>query len=371
MSITSLSGKHVAIVTSGLGAGGAERVIAQLAAHWVASGARVSILTFDRPEDPIFHPLDSAVEVHRLALHADQSSTIFQRLRTQMRRVLAVRRFYRAAKPDAVFAFLTKISLLTLAAKLGTGVPVVACERNNPERQDAHPLWNAVLQRLYGRAALIVCQTRGSMRCIPTRLHDKVVVIPNPITPYDVTGVRSGCTLVAVGRLTHQKGFDLLIAAFAAVADRHPDWVVEIWGEGPERPALEQQIRQAKLDQRIQLRGQSKRPGSWLETASAFILPSRYEGFPNVLGEAMAAGVPVIAARCDFGPDEIIEDGQTGLLAESENVDALAEAIDQLLSDADLRAALGTNGEKAIRRYAPKTVAMQWDDALKRVVHRS
>ena len=162
MSITSLSGKHVAIVTSGLGAGGAERVIAQLAAHWVASGARVSILTFDRPEDPIFHPLDSAVEVHRLALHADQSSTIFQRLRTQMRRVLAVRRFYRAAKPDAVFAFLTKISLLTLAAKLGTGVPVVACERNNPERQDAHPLWNAVLQRLYGRAALIVCQTRGS-----------------------------------------------------------------------------------------------------------------------------------------------------------------------------------------------------------------
>lgn len=371
MSIADLSGKHVAIVTSGLGAGGAERVIAQLAGHWVANGARVSILTFDRPEDPIFHPLDPAVEVHRLGLHTGQSSGVMQRVRTQARRILAVRRFCRTAKPDAVFAFLTKINLLTLAAKLGTGVPVVACERNNPERQDAHPLWNAVLQRLYGRAALIICQTRGSMRCIPSRLHDRVVVIPNPITPYDVTNVRSGHRLVAVGRLTHQKGFDLLISAFAAIADRHPDWAIDIWGEGPERAALEKQISQANLDERIQLRGQSDQPGGWLETASAFILPSRYEGFPNVLGEAMAAGVPVIAARCDFGPDEIVDDGQTGLLAECENVEALAQAIDQLLADADLRAELGAKGQVAIRRYAPDTVAMQWDDALNRAVRRS
>ncbi len=370
MTATSFSGKHVAIVTSGLGAGGAERVIAQLAAHWVASGARVSILTFDRPSDPIFHPLDPAVEVHRLALHADRSSGVFQRLRLQLRRVAAVRRFCRTEKPDAVFAFLTKVSLLTLAAKLGTGVPVVACERNNPERQATHPLWNAILRRLYGRAALIVCQTRGSMRCIPSRLHDRVVVIPNPIMPYGVGGRLSGNTLVAVGRLTHQKGFDLLIAAFAAVAGRHSDWGVEIWGEGPERDALERQIGQLKLDDRIRLRGQSEKPGSWLETASAFILPSRYEGFPNVLGEAMAAGLPAIAARCDFGPEEIIEHGQTGLLAESENVDALSAAIDQLLSDADLRATLGTQGELAIRRFAPGTVAMQWDEALSRAVRQ-
>ena len=89
------------------------------------------------------------------------------------------------------------------------------------------------------------------------------------------------------------------------------------------------------------------------------------------LGEAMAAGVPVIAARCDFGPDEIVDDGQTGLLAERENVEALAQAIDQLLADADLRAELGTKGQVAIRRYAPDTVAMQWDDALNRAVRRS
>lgn len=368
MSAAGLSGKHVAIVTSGLGAGGAERVIAQLAAHWVESGARVSIVTFDRPGDSIFHPLDPGVEVHRLTLDADRSSGVVQRLRLQIRRVLAVRRFCRTARPDAVFAFLTKVSLLALAAKLGTGVPVVACERNNPERQDTHPLWNAILRKLYGRAALIVCQTRGSIRCIPPRLHDRVAVIPNPIMPFGVAGVRSGRTLVAVGRLTHQKGFDLLIAAFAAIADRHPDWVIDIWGEGPERAALEQQIRREELESRIRLCGQSERPGSWLETASAFILPSRYEGFPNVLGEAMAAGLPVIAARCDFGPEEIIEDGQTGLLAESENVDALSAAIDRLLSDADLRTALGTRAELAIRRYAPETVATQWDEALKRAV---
>jgi glycosyltransferase involved in cell wall biosynthesis len=367
MSADDLSGKHIAIVTSGLGAGGAERVIAQLAARWTDAGARVSLVTFDSPDDPIFHPLKDDVEVHRLALHAPGKSSVVTRFWLQFRRVRAVRRFSKRARPDVVIAFLTKVNLIALMANFGTRIPVVACERNNPERQDTHPLWNRILYWFYGRAALIVCQTKGSIRCIPERLHDKVVVIPNPVVPFGGRGDTSGFTIAAVGRLTPQKGFDLLIDAFARIAERHPLWTLDIWGEGAERAALESQVRDAKLENRIRLRGQSERPGSWLDETAAFILSSRYEGFPNVLGEAMAAGLPVVATRCDFGPAEMIEDGKTGLLVETESVEALSDAIDRLLADASLRADLGREAALDMRRYGADLVNQLWEQALKRV----
>ena len=350
--------RHIAIVTSGLGAGGAERVIALIADHLVARGDRVSVIAFDRPDDPIFHPLPEGATIHRLG--ATRRSAI-----EPLARIMRLRRLLAAAQPDIVLSLLTKINAITLLATIGLPARVIPCERNNPTRQDAHPIWNLALRLLYRRATAIVLQTAASRRCLPRGVRGRATVIPNPIEPYAVpTQDPLPSRLAAVGRLTHQKGFDLLIDAYARVADRHPAWQLDIWGEGDDRATLASRIATLGMADRIALRGLSATPGGWLAEAGALVLSSRYEGFPNVLAEAMAAGLPVLATDCAFGPAELIVPERTGLLIPAENVATLAIGLDRLLGDDALRSRIGTAARAAMRAYAPSTVLARWDALL-------
>lgn len=352
--------RHIAIVTSGSSAGGAERVIALLSASLIEDGSRVSLITFDQMDAPVFHPLPQAVSCIRLGRAGDRGGGT-----AIVRRALRLRRALARERPDLLISFLTKINAIALAATLGMRIPVIACERNNPERQGAHPAWNLALHLLYRRAAAIVCQTEASLRCIPAAARGKAVVIPNPIAPYPIVPQATRPSrLVAVGRLTHQKGFDLLIQAFAEIAPRHPDWQLDIWGEGEDGAALQQQIARSGAARQIALCGCSAIPGGWLEQASAFVLSSRYEGFPNALAEAMAAGLPVVAAACDFGPADLIEDGRTGLLCPANDVAGLATALDRLLGDAAERARLGQAAATAAVRFAGGPILAHWRDLL-------
>ena len=361
-----MTGKHIAIIISGLGAGGAEIVVAQVARHWIAQGHRVSLLTFDTPADPIFHSMPEEAEIHRIGLLPKERR--FGAYISVSRKLMRLRRIIAQDPPDVVVSFLTKNNLLALIATAGRSIPVICSERNNPERQDAHPFWNAALKLGYRKAALIICQTQAVRRCFPLAVRPKIQVIPNPIRSPGDPGERSvPCRLVAVGRLTHQKGFDILLSAFALVHRNFPDWRLDIWGEGSDRPALEEQIRMHGLEGRAVLRGVSPRPGSWIEGADIFVLSSRYEGFGNVLGEAMAAGLPVLSTYCDFGPGEIVAHGYDGLLVATENPRALAQGMARLMEDAQLRDRLGRAAAIAARRFAPENILPHWDDALAKV----
>jgi len=356
-----LAGYRIAIVISSLGAGGAERVIAELSRHWCAAGALVTVIAFDSPADPIYHGFDQRVRIRRLAIASGAAGVLH--------RIKSLRALLRRDRPHVVVGFLTKINAITLAAMIGTGIPVIAAERNNPERQQAHVLWRIALDGLYLRAAAIVCQTAASLRCIPRYARRRSVIIPNPIVaPVLEPKPADPKRLVAVGRLVFQKGFDLLIEAFALVAARHADWQLEIWGEGPERAMLQARIEELGLEGQVTLCGLSSSAGSWISNASAFVLPSRFEGFPNVLGEAMAVGLPVVAADCDFGPSDLVTDDESGLLVAPNDVEALAAGIDRLLGDGDLRMRLGQAAAYAVTRFEPARVAALWDQMLLRVI---
>lgn len=362
-----MTGKHIAIVISGLGAGGAEIVVTQVAAHWITQGNRVSILAFDTPDDPIFHPMPKEAEIQRLGLFPQQRH--FGAYVAIPRKLARLRRVIKRDRPDVVVSFLTKNNLLALMATIGTSIPVICSERNNPERQHAHPFWNAALKLGYRRAALIICQTNAVKRCFPLAVRPKIKVISNPIRSPGNPGEGSAPPrIVAVGRLTHQKGFDILLAAFAQLHRQFPDWQLDIWGEGADRPDLERLIRTLGLEGRAALRGVSPRPGSWVEGADIFVLSSRYEGFGNALGEAMAAGLPVVSTLCDFGTDEMVADGYDGLLVATEDPAALAQGMARLMNDAPLRERLGRAAAIAARRFAPENVLPQWDDALAQVL---
>jgi glycosyltransferase involved in cell wall biosynthesis len=337
-------------------------VIGLLADHWIERGYSVTIIAFDTPDAPIFHPFGNAVQVVRLGIASDRR---FGGLAAVFRRVRALRRTLNDVKPDVTISFLTKINVLSLLACIGTNRPVIVSERNNPRLQQASPMWNKALALLHWRADAIVMQTRKSCECLGEKARARARVIHNPIeiTPAAATP-RSNYRLAAAGRLTWQKGFDLLIRAFAGIADRHPEWTLVIWGDGDDRAKLEQEVQDSGLSERILLPGTSRSPAEWAGDADVFVFSSRYEGFGNALGEAMAAGLPVVSFDCDYGPADLIDHDQNGLLVPPDDVPALASALDRLLSDAGLRRRLGMAAREVGTRLQPSVIAASWDDIL-------
>jgi glycosyltransferase involved in cell wall biosynthesis len=352
---------RIALVISALSAGGAERVIVTLANSWAARGWRVTLITFEPPGTTPYYAVDARVALRQLGI-ASVGSPLWRAIRQNLRRIRALRESLRAAEPDLAISFLAKINVLTMLASRGLGFPVVVSERNNPERQRFRGIWSWLRQRLYGTAYCVVTPSRGVLESFSGAVRERGRVIPNPVDLAPAASARRGSgRLVAVGRLVHQKGFDLLLRAFARIAPEHPDWTLTIWGEGEERAGLEALSTELGLAGRVRLPGVTERPGRWVEAADVFVLSSRYESFGNVITEAMAAGLPVVAFDCPWGPGDILRDGEDGLLVPPENIDALAAGMRRLILDADLRARLGAAAALNVRRFAREAILARWD----------
>lgn len=354
---------HIVIVIAGLGAGGAERVIALITAAWIKTGRQVTVVAFDAPGNAVYHGLDPAVDVVRLGPVPGRG------LAAAARKTARLRATIRRLRPDVAIGFLTKINTLLLLATIGLETRVIVAERNNPRRQNAHRGWTLLLDRLYSRADAIVLQTEASRECLPLHIAPTALVIPNPIVAAPLEATSTSKTIVGVGRLDPQKGFDRLITAFASFASRHPDWQLVIWGEGPDRTQLVQRIADLGLSDRITLPGLSAAPRGWTRDAGIFALSSRFEGFPNALGEAMAAGLPVVAFDCAYGPREMVNDGFDGLLVPSDDVVAFGVVLERLVTGPELRARLGNAAQVQITAFDPRRIVRLWTEMIDGIVN--
>jgi glycosyltransferase involved in cell wall biosynthesis len=172
----------------------------------------------------------------------------------------------------------------------------------------------------------------------------------------------SAKALVAAGWLANQKGFDMLLDAFALVVARHPDWQLQIFGSGPDRDALAARIDRLGLAGRAHLRGVTPQLDQELVAASIFVLSSRFEGLPMVLLEAMTAGLPAVAFDCPTGPAEVIRHGVSGLLVPPQDVPALAAGICELIEDPARRRAMGAAAIEGAERYSITAVRQRWEE---------
>ncbi|HET8901948.1 MAG TPA: glycosyltransferase family 4 protein [Holophagaceae bacterium] len=351
----------------GLRAAGAERVLSFLANAWSAKGWQVLILTMEDGRVEPFYPLADAVEVRPLDLLKDSASFV-SGLANNLRRLRTIRRAFREAAPDVVISFVDKANTLAVFATRGLGIPLIISERTDPSRRSLGRWWNALRDRAYPRADLLVFQSQAVLDWFPPRVRRKGVVIPNPVPPPPIAepSQRENLPkrLVAMGRLFPVKGFDLLLEAFAAVAAKEPDWVLDIWGEGPERGALEAQAQGLGLAERVRFPGLTERPFEILRGADLFILSSRAEGFPNVLVEAMACGLPVISTEFGGAAKEIIRDGVDGVLVPSADPAALGSAMLRLMADPAARARLSERAPEVVARYASERILALWEGAI-------
>ena len=164
-----------------------------------------------------------------------------------------------------------------------------------------------------------------------------------------------------MGRLHSHKGFDLLLTAFASIQSYFPDWDLVILGEGPDREALQGQVQQLGLDERVAMPGRVGNVGQWYQSSDLYVLSSRVEGLSNTLLESMASGLPVVAFDCDTGPREIVRHGIDGaLVSPPEDVDALAAHLSDLMAHPDKRRTLAMRAVDVRDRFSSVRVMALW-----------
>jgi glycosyltransferase involved in cell wall biosynthesis len=224
------------------------------------------------------------------------------------------------------------------------------------------------VRRDYGRFDALVVLTgederdyREELRDAPTRVER----IPNALPALGGgTAALEDKAVVAAGRLTGQKGFDLLIRAYALVAKEEPDWELRIYGDGALREELEKLIVELGVEGSVHLMGATTEIGEELARGSIFALSSRFEGFGMVLVEAMSKGLPVVSFDCPRGPSEIVEDGVDGVLVPNGDIEALARALIDLIRDEPRRRAFAAAGLAKSRSYEIGPIGERWDALL-------
>ncbi|WP_199248591.1 glycosyltransferase family 4 protein [[Phormidium] sp. ETS-05] len=367
---------RLTLVISGLGAGGAERIMSVMANYWVSQKDwQITLLTLHDDTIPPFYSLDVRVKYIPLGVAGFSPNPIVG-IGNNIKRIQKLRSAIMDSQPYAVISFMDRTNILTLLATWGLKIPIIISEHVYPTCYPIGQSWELLRQLLYPKANRIVVLTERIKSYFRSEIQSQTVVIPYPVLPPSEIDVNSANTvflqkpaIIAMGRLAEQKGFDLLLRAFAKVKTLFPEWSLTILGEGVLRSNLEDLRHELGLNDCVNLPGLVKNPYVILRQADLFVMSSRFEGFPNALCEAMACGLPVISTDCPSGPREIIQDGIDGILVPNGDVEALAAAMNRLILNHEERKNFGLASQKVTERFSLDRIMTIWEQIINQVVH--
>jgi len=358
-------------------AGGVERVLT-LKANYFAEhfDYDITIILTDGQGKPLFYPLSDKVKVINLDINFEELWTcsfvkkVFVYLKKQRQYKKRVREELMSLRPDITISLLRReINFINDikdgSRKIGE-LHVNRANYRNFEAGDANfikkmfaKFWMRSLVSKLKKLDQFVVLTHEDRQAWPELSN--VSVIPDPLS--FVPTQQSSLTekrVIAVGRYVYQKGFDLLLQAWALVEKQYPDWQLAVFGDG-DRISYEQQMKDLGINENhCHLNGPTTNIQQEYANSSVFVFSSRFEGFGMVLVEAMACGLPVVSFACPCGPKDIVLDGEDGLLVENGNVEALASAMSRLMSDEALRLSMSQAGKQNVQRFSIEQIAERW-----------
>ncbi|MEV6865655.1 glycosyltransferase family 4 protein [Streptosporangium subroseum] len=361
------------------GMGGTIRTVVNQANAMAAAGHDVEIISVVRRRNEPQFPIDPRVEITALTDQRDgvrpdsPARKVWRRVRGKMvpqgefaasyftERVERAVIDYVSGLDDGILVTTRPALNLISARRTPTCVVRIAQEHINLATHP-EPVRKEIV-RHYGRLDAVAVLTATDRKDYQALLPATPVVrIPNAIHTLDQKpSTQDSRLVIAAGRLVSQKGFDLLIPAFAQVVDRHPDWRLRIYGTGPKKAKLKTLIIKHRLGDNITLMGRSNRLDEELARSSLYVLSSRFEGLPMVMIEAMSHALPVVAFDCPTGPADVLTSEVDGLLVPPRDVDALAAALIRLIGDRELRQRMGAAAARTAQDYTPETVTPLWE----------
>ncbi len=399
--------KKIAFYIGDLGRGGAEHVIRNLAEYFYSQGVETYMVTKLKDDDE--YDLSEGITRIIADITPEEEGG---RIHNLFARIRKLRRIWSDIKPDIIVSFIRKNNIMALASASPLRIPVVVSIRSAPERELAGKAVKAVSMALFRRAAGIVVLTSTAKDFFPENLRKKTVIMPNAVGSEFIDLARSqkarygivdeegiDCPaeeimyngklheVITVGRIDDNKNQKMLVDAFSKAAVSHTDWTLHIYGDGDGRMDLvehviglerEQIYRPGQKDEngnyvnisdRIIFHGVTDRVADIMSERSIFVLPSKMEGMPNALIEAMVMGMACISTDCPCGgPRDLIDDGINGMLVPVDDTEAMAEKLDLLMGDEELRRKLGSKASLLSYRFNPKAVCRQWKDYLTELI---
>ena len=359
---------RLTMVIASLGAGGAERVMSLLANHWARMGWQISLITLERSGRDFFS-LDKRINRVGLDLMGQSNGTL-SAVSANMTRVLTLRRAIKASRPQLILSFMDRTNVLTLLACRGMRIPVVVSERSNPYRQPAGKAFGKLRKKLYPKAAAVVVNCPEAADYLGDLVAgERLYNIPNPLLIEEhaesasiMTELPNDHSVVGLGRFTWEKGFDLLLKAFARAVQDNPDWRLFLLGQGPLGTDFKDLAQALGIRERVIFCGQVKNPRVYLSQAGLFVLPSRFEGFPNGLAEAMSCGLACVATACSGSVAEMLPPKSSFFMVPVDDETAMARAMSKLMAADKARKALGRLNRKASENYALPRIAQRWQE---------
>ena len=336
--------------------GGTERVCSIIANELSDVGYSIDILSITGGDQPFF-PLNRNVNTHSLfpipgrVLY--RTPAIIHKLRGYLKK----------EEIDTLIVVETMSVLFTLPAIQGLAIKHICWEHFN-FNNDLGKVGRRLARQLAARYCdTVVTLTNRDKRywLEGTKHKGQIISIPNPspFAPQKTVKEKNTKTVLAVGRLTPIKGFDLLIKAWVKVATTYPDWKLDIVGEGENRQLLTDLINRYQLDSRINLVGTVSNVEHYYKRSDIFCLSSRYEGFGMVLVEALSFGLPIVSFDCEVGPAEVLED--TGaILVPPENIDLLTDALINLIKNKEKRKDISLRSLEKAKAYQSEAIVSKW-----------
>ena len=339
------------------GFGGAQRVIVNLANQTFVDGNDVSILLTGVYGDSVYELVDGV-----RVLHPGTSTR-------KMSKMVKLRKIIVDEKPDVIVSFLTMVNVLILILSLGTGIPVIISERNDPDYcTDKEKQLTRLSYRL---ARAVVVQTDSIKRKIENFYTRNIYVIPNPV----VVGENTKKTyeikhsIAAVGRLNRQKNYYLMLDAMKVFHESHRDYILHIYGDGEIKNDLIEYTKKLGIESNVTFHGNDPDVKNKIINADFFVMSSDFEGMPNSLAEAMALGLPVISTDCDGGGAAyLIEDKVNGRLVEKGNAEMLSRVMCEYAEKPYEAQLFGERAKEIQNRLSISAVNDLWYGAIKDVL---
>ena len=359
---------------------GVERIMTRKINYLADAGYSISLLTTDQNNQPLSFPISK--KVNYLSVNAPIPSRtdypflkwwiLFYKARWVYTK--EIKRIIKKDCPDIILCTTYSFDVLDLLTKI--------CDKNNIELvieshihrtnvfMEPKLSYNSLLS-LYGKlhdsyilnyirkAAMLVCLTHEDMKAWNLLHVDNVCVIPNMITIQPPKTIDySTKRVIAVGRYSHQKGFDMLIKAWGRLSKKYNDWHLYIYGNEDRLP-YEELTKKEKCQSTCHCMPVTEDIASEYGRSSIFVMSSRYEGMPLVLIEAMSSGLACVSYNCPNGPSDIISDGIDGFLAKNGDIDDLTIKMEKLICSESLRREMGLKAKQDIERYSPKSIMQQ------------
>lgn len=361
--------KKIAFVIGSLSSsGGAERVISTLSNELIDK-YEIIIITFVKGTP--FYSINDNIKVIPCRETIVTPTSVFESLKLNYQLVKNVSKIIKTEKVDLAIGFITSANIVAvLAAKLNK-IPSIISERNNPMIEDVPRFWVILRSLVYPKASKVILQTEGVKKFFTKRIkNDKIAILPNPISSDLSLKRKENATkekiILTVGRLDANKCHNLILKALKNIDTE--DWKLVIVGSGPKEEELNNYIAENNLANKAEIVGKIKQIDSYYNKAGIFVFTSRTEGFPNVLLEALHFGIPAISTDCNFGPSEIIENGENGYLIPMNDQGELEDKLTRLIKNKELREKFSKNAKISTKKFQSNAVVEQWDKVIESLI---